>query len=1091
MPLSLIQTKLTASPALASIRAVAGKQESVYLRGCPGPFLHLLLAHHPFENPLLCVFPSTAQALSAVADFQMLGCDPHYLPPGNRKPLDPEHMRDPVTESAFLESIREINRHAITVSTVSALMEKVPTRDYLVSQDIIIHQNEEIALESLTESLYLFDFNRVEYVSVPGEFAMRGGIIDIYPYSADQPLRIELFGEQVDSIRSFDPTTQLSVAHLTSARIAPTINTNLHENLTSLTKYFSDDTTLVLHQPGELQQICMDTFEDAQNYGGADNAALHYVTPTEWSQEVSNRTTIAVGSGGVGRPLALDVEPHPVFGGHVKLLRADLHRRAAEGYLQVVACDAKTQTNRLSDLLEKEVDELGVQIVTAPFSGGFVYPQEKIALYTDHEIFDRSHRPRIGKRRKSRAGISLRALKELQPGDFVVHIDYGVGVFVGMKKISVRDRKQEAVELRYRGSDTLYVSVSALHKIHKYKGKEGHQPALTKLGSGQWERSKSRTKKRVKDIARDLIKLYAERRASNGFAFSADSVWQKELEASFEFEDTPDQRAAIDAIKTDMETPVPMDRLLCGDVGFGKTEVALRAAFKAVQDGKQVAILVPTTILAAQHLETFQKRLDRFPVKVDMLSRFRSKDQQKITLEETRTGKVDILIGTHRMASKDIAFRDLGLLIVDEEQRFGVAVKERLRKLRAEVDTLTMTATPIPRTLQFSLMGSRDLSIISTPPPSRQSIETEIHSYDTDLVRDAIMYEIARGGQVFFIHNRVASIEEMASTIRELVPSVRIKVAHGQMRSNQLEKVMMDFKDGKFDVLVSTNIIENGLDIANANTIIINRAHMFGLAELHQLRGRVGRADQKAFCYLLVPSIHKLTREARQRLNAVEEFSELGSGFHLAMRDMDIRGAGSLLGAEQSGHITDLGFDVYHKILDEAVQELKMQEFSELLTDERIPSPTETAVDINEDALIPETYVTNRVERLNLYTRINDADSDEIDLIRREIIDRFGAMPQEVEHLFAAMRLKRLGQVLRVKKVAHKNGRIFLSLPDASADPHFYEGHFHRLLEALNTTGKEYVMKESPKSKTVRVVIQDTPTLGEVIELVGNLAEGL
>jgi transcription-repair coupling factor (superfamily II helicase) len=701
-------------------------------------------------------------------------------------------------------------------------------------------------------------------------------------------------------------------------------------------------------------------------------------------------------------------------------------------------------------------------------------------------VFNRYHRPTARRRRRVRGGLSLRDVQGLSPGDFVVHVDHGIGRFAGLHKITVREKQQEAVKLEFFGGDELFVSVGALHKLHKYTGKEGHQPKLTKLGSGQWERAKSRTKKRVKDLARDLISLYAKRKASRGHSFAPDSTWQREMEASFKWEDTPDQAAAAAAVKEDMELPTPMDRLVCGDVGFGKTEIAVRAAFKAVQDGKQAAVLVPTTLLAMQHYETFSERLARYPVKVEQLSRLMSASEIKDVLDRVASGDVDIVIGTQRLAGKKVQFKDLGLLIIDEEQRFGVGVKERLRQMRASVDTLTLTATPIPRTLQFSLLGVRDLSTIDTPPANRQPVQTEIHTFNTDLIRDAILYEVGRGGQIFFVHNRVQTIDEMAATLRALVPDVRIRIAHGQMPTAELEGTMHAFMAGEFDVLVSTNIVESGIDVGNANTILINHAERFGLSDLHQLRGRVGRSDQKAFCYLLVPTIHALTREARMRLQAVEEFSDLGSGFAIAMRDLDIRGAGALLGAEQSGFIEDLGYETYHKILEEAVQELRLEEFSDLFDDQPLPTP-ETTIDVEEDAYIPATYVSNNTERMNLYRRLADVSDEEgLDRFRQELGDRFGPLPAEVDALLTAAAIRPLAEALRLPKVTFKNRRLFLSLPEPSEDPAFQESIFHPLLERLGGLEQRYVLKET-KSKRLQAIVQDIPDLSTALRVMRQL----
>ena len=705
-------------------------------------------------------------------------------------------------------------------------------------------------------------------------------------------------------------------------------------------------------------------------------------------------------------------------------------------------------------------------------------PSLGLAVYTDHQIFNRYHRPTARKRKKKSGGLSVRDLQNLSPGDFVVHIDYGIGKFAGMEKIEVRGKQQESVRVLFAGGDTLYVNVNALYKLHKYTGKEGHQPRLTKLGSGQWEKTKAQTKKRVKDIARDLIALYAKRKASEGHAFSPDSVWQRELEASFQFEDTPDQATAAQAIKEDMEQPTPMDRLVCGDVGFGKTEVAVRAAFKAAQEGKQVGILVPTTILAAQHYETFRKRLAAFPVKVDVLSRFRTKEEQKATIQGLADGTVDIVIGTHRLTSKDVQFKQLGLLIIDEEQRFGVRVKERLRKLRAEVDTLTLTATPIPRTLQFSLLGARDLSIISTPPPNRQPIVTEIHSFDKDLIRDAILYETSRGGQVFFIHNRVRSIEEIASLLRAIVPDVRIRVAHGQMKGSELEQVMLDFIEHRFDVLVSTNIIENGLDISNANTIIINHAQRFGLSELHQLRGRVGRSNQKAFAYLLVPSVHALTREARQRLSSrrgVQRPRQRLQPRHARPRHQG-RGRHARRRAERvhrGRRVRDLPQDPRR-----GRPRAPRRRVQRRLRRRAAAAPERDERGRRGGRVHPrDVHLANNVERLNLYRRIAEADAEmALEEIRTELVDRFGPLPPELDHLLAAAEMRLLAQALRLPKVTFKNQRLFLEMPSQDDDPFFYEHRFHPLLECLNGLDRRYVLRDKKGGK-LRAIVQEVPNL--------------
>ncbi|MFB3131089.1 MAG: transcription-repair coupling factor, partial [Rhodothermales bacterium] len=945
---------------------------ALHLKGAVGsiPAFVLRRLMQASAQPIACILADADAASYLHSDLEQLHGPSEGLllfPPGGHKPYDHEQMADPAPLIHRADVLQQLGEgfNGLVVTSVEALFERVPPPATVQQETLVIAIGEETPPASLVERLVGQGFERVEFVEQPGELAWRGGILDVYPFAGDYPIRIEFFGDEIDSIREFDARTQRSISRLTSARIVPNLERASDESVahTSLFDYFPETTLLATFDEGRLAEHAEALFNHAKDLFEHTCAAhpdqLHPAPSTRYldgdglTAALLTHPRLLFGlftDQGADETLTLAAHPQPAFHGHIELLRRQIVENATRQMETFILCDSRGQEARLHDLLEEHVEQRQLKLIVESLHEGFEAPELGLAVYTDHQIFNRYHRPTTRKRRRQQGGLSLRELQNLRPGDFVVHIDYGIGKFAGLQKVTIREKQQEAVRVFFAGDDVLYVNVNALYKLHKYKGKEGHQPRLTKLGSGQWERTKARTKKRIKDIARDLILLYARRKSSKGYAFEEDSVWQREMEASFEFEDTPDQAVAADAVKTDMQAPVPMDRLVCGDVGFGKTEVAIRAAFKSAQEGKQVAVLVPTTILARQHFDTFKKRLDRFPLRIEMLSRFRTAAELKEVIRDLKKGTVDIAIGTHRLVSKDVKFKDLGLLIIDEEQRFGVGVKERLRQLRVNVDTLTLTATPIPRTLQFSLMGARDLSIISTPPPNRQPILTEIHTFDKDLIRDAILYEISRGGQVFFIHNRVQSIEEVSAMLRALVPDVRIQVAHGQMKSARLERVMMGFIDKKFDVLVSTSIIENGLDISNANTIIIHHAQRFGLAELHQLRGRVGRSDRKAFCYLLVPSIHALTREARQRLQAVEELSDLGSGFHIAMRDLDIRGAGNLLGGEQSGFIAEVGFETYHKILDEAVQELRYDEFHDLFKDAPAPRPGETTVDVDEDA---------------------------------------------------------------------------------------------------------------------------------------------
>jgi transcription-repair coupling factor (superfamily II helicase) len=1083
----------------------AGRVQPTLVRGAAGslPSFLVSLLFDEAESTLLCIAPDVDDAAYLASDLEQLHPDLSRVllfPPTGFKPFDPEQIpeaaalinRADVLQNLLDDSIR------IVVTSADAVFERVPDRTHLQEETVRIRVGETVKPADLVEHLLKHQFDPVDFIEQPGHVALRGGILDVYPFTGDFPIRLEFFGNEIDSIREIDIHSQRSISEVREARLVPNLERldGRSGGYASLFDFLPPETRLVTFDEQILLQRIESLYEEAQA-ARVERRDDHpdepqpevsdvFLDPDKVAAALDRPDRVLFGSfSGPGDRHSVDLKstPQPAFNSSIQLLKGKLKSLALQNIRTVVLCDSPGQLGRLNELLEDEIGKLPVHLRVDSLHEGFEMPEAEIALYTDHQIFDRYHRPSARRRARKRGGLSLRELRNLNPGDFVVHVDYGVGRFEGLKKIRVRDRYQEAVRLEYRDDDVLYVNINALYKLHRYTGKEGHKPRLTKLGSGQWEKTKARTKKRVKDIARDLIKIYARRQATPGHPFPPDTLWQREMEAAFQYEDTPDQASASDAVKLDMEKPTPMDRLVCGDVGFGKTEVAVRAAFKAVQDGKQVAVLVPTTILAAQHEETFTERLGRYPLRIEALSRFRSRDDQKEIARRLERGEVDIVIGTHRMTSKDIRFKSLGLVIIDEEQRFGVSAKEKLRALRAEVDTLTLTATPIPRTLQFSLMGARDLSIIATPPPNRQPILTEIHTYDQHLIRDAIRYELSRQGQVFFIHNRVQSIDEISATLRALLPGTRIQVAHGQMKARDLERVMVDFKAKRFDVLVSTNIIENGLDIPNANTIIIDRADRFGLAELHQMRGRVGRSNRKAFCYLLVPSIHGLTREARQRLQAVEEFSDLGSGFNLAMRDLDIRGAGAMLGAEQSGFIEDVGFETYQKILDEAVQELRAEEFADVFKGTPPPAKGDTTVEIDADAFIPDDYLENNVERLNVYRRISEArDTETLDALREEMDDRFGIPPEYVLNLLSSMQLKNCGQALRIARVAFKNNRLFLSLPGTESDPYFYSHIFHPLLAAVDALEHRYVIKESSGGKT-RIILQEVETLADALSM--------
>jgi len=1077
---------------------------------------------------LLVVTPEHESAQFFKADLEAMGIsDSLIFPPTNHKPYDNNQIIDTnllVERAEIVEQLQK-KEHKILVSSAHALFEKVSSPEEFGEASFVLEKGDEIDQDNLRERLIDQGYESCRFVGEPGEFATRGGIFDIYPFSGEYPVRLEFFGDEVDSIREFDPDSQRSVAFLDKARFVPNAQTFSQKNNRSLLEYLPENTIVLEKNSSLIEAELQKRLEEAEKtyehytdgtekpkdadkkihskFSEAEGDGLNqtqpapeflFVGPDNYEHSLASYTRFHVGSftkkRNVDATISLDAKPQPDFNGSFKLLRQNIQDLSRQGYDTYILCDNNGQRERFHELLGEPSKELRYHLSIETIHQGFIHPESGISVYTDHQIFNRYHRPKTRKRKVS-GGISFKELRDLNVGDYVVHVDHGIGKFAGFQKINVRNIEQEAVKLIYKNDSVLYVNVSSLHKLQKYSGKEGAQPRITKLGSGSWARKKAKTKKRVKDIARDLIKLYAKRKSQTAYAFGPDTSWQTEMEANFEFEETPDQAKAIEATKQDMESKHPMDRLICGDVGFGKTEVAVRAAFKAVMDHKQVAMLVPTTILADQHYKTFSKRMSQFPVTVEVLSRFRSRAEQKEILKKTEAGKVDVLIGTHRITSKDVKFKNLGLLIVDEEQRFGVAAKDKLKEFRATVDVLTMTATPIPRTLQFSLMGARDLSIINTPPPNRQPVYTEIHSFDQELIRDAVLQEISRGGQVFFIHNRVKNIEQVAELVRSLAPDIRVRFAHGQMTSKQLEKIIADFYTHKFDVLVSTNIVENGIDISNANTIIINRADRFGLAELHQLRGRVGRSNRKAYCYLLTKPLNKLTNEARKRLMALEEFSDLGAGFNIAMRDLDIRGAGDILGAEQSGYINDIGFQLYTKILNDAVKELKEEEFSDVFNEVKIEiERPETTVEFDRPALLDKTYVSDNVERLNLYRKLAEANSEEeINDWVEEVEDRFGPLPEAGKNLVTAAQIKLYASSNFITKVTIRADRIWLLCPknESELGKEFYEeGRFEELMNYLEKNRPERY-EVAQKNNRVRLIVEDIADIEEASRFLKEL----
>ncbi|MBO6534960.1 MAG: transcription-repair coupling factor [Balneolaceae bacterium] len=1034
--------------------------------------------------------------LSIISDSEVI-----YFPATNHKPYDSEQIQDTsllVQRSEALQQIQS-GKSSIIVTSAEAIFDKVAPPSQINEVSIHVERNTERDPEKLREELVDQGYQPVRFVDQPGEFAVRGGILDIFPFTGEYPIRLEFFGDEVESIREFDASSQRSISFMNEVKIVPDL-TNLPDvEKKNVLSYFDENVILLIKDQPIVDAVIDKKFTQAENAFAETNDETTepdelFTSPENYQEEIHKFSTqIYFGNTPTQTDLiqlSVDAKPQPDFHGNFELLKQNIEQNSEKGIKTIIFCDNDGQQKRFTELLGDAHPSFNYSLVVESIHEGFILESVQLALYTDHQIFNRYHRPKIKKRRYS-GGISFKELKDLSIGDFVVHVDYGIGKFAGFKKIQVKNSEQEVVVLRYKEDSLLYVNVSSLHKLQKYSGKEGTAPKITKLGSGEWARKKAQTKKKVKDIARELIQLYAKRKLQKAHAFSPDSNWQVEMEARFEYEETPDQDEAIKAVKADMETKQPMDRLVCGDVGFGKTEVAVRAAFKSVMDHKQVGVLVPTTILAEQHAKTFIKRMKNFPVRIEVLSRFRTKAEQTQVIKALEKGEVDIVIGTHRILSKDIKFKDLGLIVVDEEQRFGVSAKEKLKQFRATVDVLTLTATPIPRTLQFSLMGARDLSVINTPPPNRQPVYTEIHSFNEELIRDAILQEMSRGGQVFFIHNRVKNIEETAEMIRRLVPDSRVRFGHGQMTGPQLEKIIGDFYAHKFDVLVSTNIVENGIDIGNANTIIINNADNFGLAELHQLRGRVGRSNRKAFCYLITRPIETLTTEARKRLLALEEFSDLGSGFNIAMRDLDIRGAGDILGGEQSGFINDIGFDLYTKILNDAVRELKESEFAELFegVEAEIEYP-ETNVEIDKTALLPNSYVLDNVERLNLYRKLSQANSEkEIDEWREEIEDRFGRPPVEAETLITVSKIKLFASRNFFTKVTIRADRMWCVCPKTGSEmgEYYYKQKiFQSTLEKLEKTkpGKFQLIQ---KDDIVRFVIQDIPDYDAALKFLQRL----
>lgn len=1031
-----------------------------------------------------------------------------FYPASYRTPYELEKT-DNANVVARAEVLEKINsqRNNWIVTYPKALFERIPSKQTLAKNTLKLEVGKSYGIELVNEQLLELHFDRVDFVYEPGQFSIRGGIVDVFSYANDDPYRIEFFGDEIESIRTFDASNQLSVREHQFFNIVPNVQGAMaRENNVNFFDFLGQDLTVWLQSYSITESTINKEYKRAQEiHSKLPESPVKHSLPSELflhsAQLLDALKAISVVEFGVEKhfksnlDIHFEIKPQPSFNKNFGLLVQDLHERKASKFETLIFSNQPKQIERLEQIFHDLDQTIEFTPVHIALHEGFIFDTLKLVCYTDHQLFERYHRFRLKEGfQQAKQALTLKELYNLKSGDYVTHIDHGVGVFSGLETIDVNGKPQEAIRLLYRDNDVLYVGIHSLHRISRFTGKDGTTPSVNKLGTQAWSNLKKKTKTKIKELAFDLIQLYAKRKAQEGFAFTPDSYLQNELEASFMYEDTPDQLRATIAVKEDMESKTPMDRLICGDVGFGKTEIAIRAAFKAVTDGKQVAILVPTTILSMQHFRTFKARLEDFPCSIDYLNRFKSAKETTETVQKLESGKIDILIGTHAIVGKRIKFKDLGLMIIDEEQKFGVAVKDKLKTLRATIDTLTLTATPIPRTLQFSLMGARDLSIINTPPPNRQPVLTEVISFSEERIRDAIAYEVSRGGQVYFVHNRLQNIKEIAGMIQRLCPGIRVAIGHGQMEGKDLERIMFGFIDHQYDVLLATTIIESGIDISNANTILINNAHGFGISDLHQLRGRVGRSNRKGFCYLIAPPQAVITNDARKRLDALVQFSDLGSGFNIAMKDLDIRGAGNLLGGEQSGFIADIGFEMYQKILNEAIDELRESEFKELFsernTDSFGPFVRDCVFESDLEIRIPDDYVNNVAERLSLYQEL-DGINDELKLSEFlvELRDRFGPVPHQVNELIESFRLRWLAQEVGIEKLVLKSGKMigyFISNPQSP----FYESDaFTNVLNYVQNNGNN--VKLSEKNDKLRIIFEDVKDLNVALKEFRHLAQPL
>jgi len=1094
--------------------SLAVRDTKIQLKGLIGSSLSFVVASlfEKSDQPYLVILQDKEEAAYYLNDLeQLVGEEDVLFYPGSyRRPYQIEETDNAsvLLRAEVLNRINSRKKPAVIVTYPEALFEKVVTRKELDKNTLKVAVGDQISIDFINEVLFEYEFKRVDFITEPGEFSVRGGILDVFSFSNENPFRIEFFGNEVDSIRTFDVETQLSIEKQKKITIIPNVeNKFFQENRESFLNYINERTVLFIQNTELLFSKLDQLFGKAKEIFGSMQSTVNHIAPEElflnqeaFIKKALDFTIAEVSSKPIfktQKTFEFHILPQPSFNKQFDLLLNNLNDNHFNGYKNFIFCSNEQQAKRFHDIFES-LDEANSEnirkqyhTIVFPLYQGFIDEENQIACYTDHQIFERYHKFSIKNGYSKKQTITLKELNTLSVGDYVTHIDHGIGKFGGLQKIQVEGKTQEAIKLVYADNDIVYVSIHSLHKISKFNGKDGTPPKIYKLGSNAWKVLKQKTKARVKHIAFNLIQLYAKRRLEKGFKYDPDSYLQAELESSFIYEDTPDQFKATQEVKADMENERPMDRLVCGDVGFGKTEVAIRAAFKAVDNGKQVAVLVPTTILAFQHHKTFSERLKDMPVSVGYLNRFRTAKQKTETLKQLAEGKLDIIIGTHQLVNKNVVFKDLGLLIVDEEQKFGVNVKDKLKTIAHNIDTLTLTATPIPRTLQFSLMAARDLSVITTPPPNRYPIETQVVGFNEELIRDAISYEIQRNGQVFFINNRIENIKEIAGMIQRLVPGARVGIGHGQMDGKKLEELMLAFMSGEFDVLVATTIIESGLDVPNANTIFINNANNFGLSDLHQMRGRVGRSNKKAFCYFITPPYSAMTDDARKRIQALEQFSELGSGFNIAMKDLEIRGAGDLLGGEQSGFINEIGFETYQKIMNEAIEELKENEFKDLYEDEDKGGEKEYVKEIQIDSdfelLFPDEYINNVSERLNLYNELSNVkNEEELIAYEKKLIDRFGTLPKQAIALLNSIRIKWIATRLGIEKLVLKQGKMVAYFVSDQQSEYYTSNQFHKVLQFVQKNGNLCKMKEKETKNGLRLLLtfENVKSVKKALELI-------